>query len=130
MVPLVDTNVLSELARVRPNAGVVEWASRVERIALSVVTVEEIECGLAWRPNERLEAWFATFLEACAVLDVTAPVARLAGRLRGDLRRRGLVRTQADLLIAATALIHGLPLVTRNERDFAGLGVAVLNPFR
>lgn len=66
----------------------------------------------------------------CEVVPVDAAVSRHAGLLRGQLRGQGQVRTQADMLIAATAVVHGLVLVTRNEKDFSGCGVAVLNPFR
>ena len=60
---------------------------------------------------------------------MTTPVAILAGTLRGQLAARGHVRTQADILIAATAAHHGLTVVTRNVRDFDDCGVAVGNPF-
>jgi predicted nucleic acid-binding protein len=127
---LCDTNVLSELVRREPDAGVLAWAAGRSGIAISVITVEEIACGLAARPNPRVEAALgALLLEQCTVLDVTEAVAARAGRLRGELRRRGVARTQADMLIAATALEHRMPLVTRNVRDFEGLGVALLNPF-
>ncbi|MEW6219369.1 MAG: type II toxin-antitoxin system VapC family toxin [Thermodesulfobacteriota bacterium] len=127
---LVDTNILSELARAAPDAGVLAWAQGVTAISLSVITVDEVCFGLAWRPNARIEAWLAGFLHRqCHVLPVTERIARQAGGLRGSLRRQGTVRTQADMLIAATAQVHGLTLVTRNERDFAGCGIPVLNPF-
>lgn len=127
---LVDTNIISELARPRPNPGVLQWAESVSLVALSVVTVEEVIFGLAWRPNPRVRDWFARFLEVnCEVLPVTAVIADRAGELRGRLMSRGAARTQADMLIAATAHVHQLTLVTRNVRDFADTSVAVLNPF-
>ena len=128
---LVDTNVLSELMRPRPNPRVVDWAGGLDAIALSVVTVEEVCFGLRARPSARLEKWFDSFArEHCEVLAVTEPIARRSAWLRGQLRRRGAVRTQADMLIAATAYEHGLAVATRNERDFEGCGVPVVNPFR
>lgn len=90
---LVDTNILSELMRAQPDAGVLAWLQRQE------------------------------------VLAVTTDVARCAGALRGQLQLRGQTRSQADMLIAATAQIHALTIVTSNVRDFDGCGVAVLNPF-
>jgi predicted nucleic acid-binding protein len=127
---LVDTNVLAEMARRRPNRGVLAWAAATTRIALSAITVEEIVYGLAWRPHPRIQAWFDGFVERhCEVLPITEAVARRSGWLRGELRGRGRNRSQADMLIAATAQVHGLTLVTRNARDFDGCGVPVLDPF-
>jgi predicted nucleic acid-binding protein len=85
--------------------------------------------GLSWHPTARLLAWFDAFVQRHEVLPVTTDVARCAGALRGQLQLRGQTRTQADMLIAATAQIHALTIVTRNVRDFDGCGVAVLNPF-
>jgi toxin FitB len=130
MEPLVDTNVLSELARPSPNQGVLDWASAVTVVRASVITLEEIRYGLSWRPNARVEDWFERFFKtSCVVLPVTREIATLAGGLRGELRADGRTRTQADMLIAATARAHDLVLVTRNERDFEGCGARVLNPF-
>ncbi len=127
---LADTNVIGELARPRPNAGVVTWAGQVTSVHLSVVSVEEIRFGLTWRPNAKIAAWFERFLgEQCQVIPVTDEIARRSGELRGRLRARGATRTQADMLIAATAITHRLTLVTRNEADFHDCGVTVLNPF-
>lgn len=127
--PLVDTNVLGELARKAPDPGVVRWAGRVGRVALSAITVEEIRFGLAWKPNARINEWFEGYLaEACEVLAVTREIAARSGELRGRLRAEGRQRTQADMLIAATAQVHQRVLVTRNVRDFEGCGLALLDP--
>jgi predicted nucleic acid-binding protein len=62
-------------------------------------------------------------------LPITSDIARRAGELRGQLQANGQTRTQADMLIAATAQIHALTIITRNVRDFDGCGIGVLNPF-
>jgi predicted nucleic acid-binding protein len=62
-------------------------------------------------------------------LPVDANIAKAAGRLRGQLGARGRSRTQADMLIAATAAHHGLSLVTRNRRDFRDCGIALIDPW-
>jgi toxin FitB len=112
---LVDTNVLSELTGPRPDVRVLAWARTVPTTSLSVITLEEIEFGLAWKPNARAKAWFDTFVrDYCVIHPVTARIAGVAGRLRGALAVRHVSRTQADMLIAATAQVDGLTLVTRN----------------
>jgi predicted nucleic acid-binding protein len=127
---LCDTNVISELARPRPNPGVTAWATTVTEISLSVVTLEEIVYGLAWKPNARVRAWLEAFIDQyCQVLPVTVEIATRCGELRGELMARGIVRSQADMLIAATAQVHALTIVTRNVRDFQDCLVPILNPF-
>jgi toxin FitB len=128
---LVDTNVLSELARPSPDQNVVHWARTVPLpLSISVVTLEEIHYGLSWRPQVAIQAWFETFLaESCVVLPITSAIAARAGQLRGGFRRAGRPRTQADMMIAATAQAHQLALATRNTRDFEGCGIPMINPF-
>lgn len=127
---LVDTNVISELVRPEPDAGVLAWARRVHRIAVSAITVEEIGYGLARRPHPKLRRWFDDFFsDRCDVLAITAAIAHGAGRLHGRLAAGGYTRTQADMLIAATAQVHQLVLVTRNVKDFVGCGIGLLDPF-
>ena len=128
---LVDTNILSELVRPRPDPGVLAWASGVQRVSVSVVTVHELAFGLALKSRPRAEAWLEDFLaRSCDVLEVTEGIARAAAALRAGLAAGGEVRSLADMLIAATSLGHGLTLVTRNERDFSGCGIQLLNPFQ
>ena len=130
---LADTNVISELMRRQPNPGALAWRDRADAmhgsVTISVVTVDEIFYGLQRKPNAALLAWFDGFMAHNQVLDISETIARRAGEMRGLLAARGQVRSQADMLIAATAQVHALTLVTRNVRDFDGCGIAVLNPF-
>ena len=128
---LIDTNVLSELFRPRPNHGVLSWAEEVEEVALSAISVEEIFYGLTWRPKPRLEARITEVIDDfCEVLAVTEMIALVGARLRGEHQRQGRTLEAADMLIAATAQTHNLTLVTRNVKDFEGCGIPMLNPFR
>jgi predicted nucleic acid-binding protein len=130
MSTLLDTNVIGELARPRPAPRVIAWAGQLDTVTISAVTLDEVFFGLTTKPNVRVLRWFEAFLDAdCRVLDVTAPIARHAGILRGQLAKRGQIRSQADMLIAATAALHGLSLATRNTRDFEACGISVIDPF-
>ena len=127
---LVDTNVVSELMRPRSSPSVIDWAEQQETMSLSVVTLEEILVGLSYKPSVRMTRWFEEFIGArCEIFPVTASIARRSALLRGGLRRGGKQRTQADMLIAATALEHNLALATRNTKDFEGCGIPLVNPF-
>lgn len=133
MTILVDTNVLSELPRPRPNAGVLKWFERQGGMLLSVVSLEELAFGVArTRPvmRRRLDKWLEELVAAAdRTFDVTPAIARVSGELRAAREAAGRRVAQADMLIAATALVHGVPLATRNTRDFEGCGVALVNPF-
>ena len=135
---LLDTNVVSELRKVRAgraDRGVAAWAEGVEAadLFLSVVTVHEIELGvqMAERRDPRqggvLRGWLEQGLLPAfsgRVLPVDTAVARRSAALHVPDRR-----PLADSFIAATALVHGLVVVSRNMADFAPMGVACLNPW-
>jgi len=130
---LVDTNALSELARPRPDAAVLAWFDREDRIAVSVISIEELSFGVARAPASRrnkLASWLEQVIDRAAyVYDVSPAIARVSGDLRGARTSAGRPVAQADMLIAATAAVHGLSLATRNVADFVGCGVTVVNPF-
>ena len=133
---LIDTNVLSELRRKVPNAGVVEWFSRrpTSTLYLSVLTLGELRKGVegvadANRRRALLD-WLETELPnffAGRVLSVDAQVADRWGRM---VAAAGRPLPAIDSLLGATAAHHDLSLVTRNVRDFADLGLDVINPWR
>ena len=131
---LLDTDVISELRRRRRNRNIVAWISNVSAadLFLSVVTIGEIELGIA-RQRVRnpsfakdLADWLEVTLRAYEerILPLTVGIARRWGRLAAQLGNK-----QLDLAIAATALEHGLTVVTRNISDFEPTGVTVLDPF-
>jgi predicted nucleic acid-binding protein len=131
---LLDTVAFSELFRRRPDPAFVRWLNdkSEDLLFLSTVTIGEVEKGIERQRGhepafaEALLAWLERSLEAYAdrLLPVTTSVARRWGRLSGRLGR-----DDVDLLIAATALEHGLTVATRNIRHFLPTGVAVENPF-
>jgi toxin FitB len=132
---LLDTVIISELRKRKPDAGVLEWVAgqQEDQLFLSVVTLGEIERGIEKQRRaapefaDELMVWTEglTGLYADRILPVTPAIARCWGRLSA---RAG--NTGADLLIAATAITHGLTVVTRNTSDFEPAGVGVLDPFR
>ena len=130
---LIDTNVLGELMRPAPNVGVRRWldasAAAGASLAVSVVTIDEVVYGLTRRPRGPSFALFDKLVAGSTVLVVSEAIARRGGELRALQSLRGQLRSQPDMLIAATAQVHALTLVTRNMRDFEGCGIAVLDPF-
>jgi len=134
MTYLVDANVLSEATRSDPDPRVLQWLARHEReIAVDPVILGEILFGILQLPlgkrRSRLEQWFEAGVGAIQCLPWDAATGLRWARLLADLRARGRSMPIKDSLIAATALTHGLAVVTRNRRDFVNAGVEVVNPF-
>lgn len=132
---LVDTNVLSELRRPRPERKVVDWfQTQAQRaLYLSVLTLGEIRKGIDKLPagprREALDHWLTRDLPLYftgRLLPLDAAVADEWGRLSARVSRP---LPAIDGLLAATALRHGLGLVTRNTPDFEDLGLEVINPW-
>lgn len=135
MTYLLDTNVLSETRKRQPAAGVTDWiaATPPEGLHVSVLTLGEIQQGIT-RIRERgddeqadvLERWLRDVERGFAdrILPVTLPVASAWGR-----QQHTQPLPVIDGLIAATAKVNGLTVVTRNAKDFERSGVQVLNPF-
>ena len=132
---LLDTNVLSELVRERPEPCVVDFVRSQPSALLSVLTLHELAYGAARveQPARRtaLEGWVAGIRRefASSVVDVDAAIAERAGRVRAEADRRGRRADVLDVLIAATALERGALVATRNVRDFEPLGVEVVDPW-
>ena len=132
---LLDTHVLSELRRKTPHPGVVDWFSHrpATTLYLSVLTLGELRKGIETLADASRRLALLDWLESDIpsfftgrILPVDLPVADRWGRL---VAQAGRSLPAIDSLLAATALHHGLRLVTRNERDFDVPGLEVINPW-
>ncbi len=135
---LLDTHVVSELRKTRPDGRVKAWsdAQPSDGFFLSSVTLAEIRFGIERQtdliPHQELETWLAQRLRpwfAGRILPVDEEVILEWRRMVAWGRDRRITFGQPDLFIAATARVHSLTLCTRNEKDFQGTGVPILNPW-
>lgn len=134
---LLDTCTISEFVVKQPDPKVLDWFTNQppETVYLSVITIGEITKGIQKLPGSRrrieLEAWLAEvlveFQQRIVGIDLATMI--LWGELTGRLEPQGRMLPTLDSLIAAIALQHSLAVVTRNEKDFAGTGVTIFNPW-
>ena len=130
---LLDTNVVSELRRQRPHGAVVAWLRSLDQrdLFISAVTLGELQAGIevtrerdATKATE-IEAWVDRVSETWNILPMDTATFRMWARLM-HRRSDDLIE---DAMIAATARVHGLQVVTRNVRDFKNFGIPVFNPY-
>jgi hypothetical protein len=135
---LLDTNVISEPTKPRPNKGVVAWLEGVneDNVFLSVVTLTELRYGIerlaSGKRRHRLDEWLRIELTARfqrRILPIDVEVADACGRLVARSESLGRPMEPRDAFIAATAEVHGLTLVTRNASDFKATVKDILNPW-
>jgi predicted nucleic acid-binding protein len=136
---LIDTNVLSEARRPEPNQAVIEWLHEVDedRAFISVISLAEIRRGVALmdkgRRRDALIKWLTHDLAerfAGRILAVDERVAFAWGDPLAEAKRRGAGFASMDGLLAATALVYDLTLVTRNLRDFQAFDVKLFDPWK
>jgi predicted nucleic acid-binding protein len=132
---LLDTNVVSELIKPKPDARVVTFIEAQLDPYLSVITLHELTWGAervsAPARRARLIAWISAMKSRFGgrLIEVDAEIAEHSGRLRAAAAGTGRVVDAVDTIIAASALARGARVATRNVRDFAPLGVEVVDPW-
>ena len=135
---LLDTNVVSEWVKPRPDPSVVAWLAEVDKdnVFLSVATFAEVRRGIERLPQgarrARLAAWLADELPARfenRALAIDRAVAEAWGVVAARSQAAGATMATMDAFFAATAAAHGLTLVTRNTRDFQAAGVRLFDPW-
>ena len=134
MTYLVDANVLSEATKNSPELKVLEWLRAYEaELAVDPIILGEIRFGIDRMPRgqrrKRFEHWFAEGVVNLVCLPIDAATGIRWAQLLAKLRASGRAMPFKDSLIAATALVHGLTVATRNSRDFRQAGVKVFDPF-
>ena len=130
---LLDTNVVSELRRPRPHGAVSAWIRDTPRdqIHVSAVTFAELQAGIEITRDQdvakadEIEAWLENILHSFIVIPMNAHIFREWARLMHKKSDDLII----DTMIAATAIVNGLTVVTRNVRDFEQFSVTILNPF-
>ena len=134
---LVDTNVFSEQLKPRPESRVVDWLQNNEsEIFVSVVTIAEIRRGIERLPDGTRRSDFSSWLSNLSktmrgsILSDNRSVAHAWGQMQGNLDKQGVRLSAMDSIIAATAIRHGLAVVTRNPKDFSDAPVRVGDPFQ
>jgi predicted nucleic acid-binding protein len=132
---LLDTNVVSQTSKLRPNAAVMQWWWGQDELSLmlSAILFQEVRFGMEMLPagkkRNSIEEWLEIRLRrefVGRILPVTAEIAELSGKLLADTKQEGHMAEAGDTLIAATAKIHGLRVATLNRKHFDRLGVELV----
>lgn len=135
---MLDTCLVSDMVKPVPNHGVVEWLSHQQEstLFLSVVTVGEIQAGISKLPDSPRKAMLASWVSndllqrfQSRILPIDTDVALVWGIKRGESAAEGRVLPLADSQIAATAIVSGMTVVTRNTGDMQRCGAMTLNPW-
>lgn len=131
---LVDANVLSEPTKPAPQLNVLRWLTLHEReMLIDAVILGELRFGILLLPKgrrrQRLEQWFAAGIQRLQCVPWDAETGLRWAELLASLRASGKSMPIKDSLVAATALVHGLTVATRNRSDFEKAGVKIVDPF-
>jgi toxin FitB len=133
LIFLLDTNVASELRKIKPHGALLNWYSNYpsDVFALPSITLYELQAGAEVTRRQdigkaaEIERWIDALINETVILELDANAARQAARMM-DRQSKALIE---DALIAAIAKVHGLTIATRNTRDFERFGVPLVNPF-
>ena len=138
MTYLLDTNVVSEWVKPRPNGNVIAWLAEAseDEIFISVCTFAELHFGVAsmarGKRRDHLDAWLRSDLPARfdrRIVGIDVSIAVAWGDIQARARQKGRPVGPMDGLIAATAEVHDMTIVTRNTKHFEAVGVPLLNPW-
>ncbi|HWV24117.1 MAG TPA: type II toxin-antitoxin system VapC family toxin [Thermomicrobiales bacterium] len=134
---LLDTVAVSELEKENPNERVIRYLLTLpnSRTFISAITIGEIQRGITRLPSSKRRLKLESFLErviedfSASILPIDTEVGLRWGQLYARCQARGVNLASSDSLIAATALHHGMHIVTRNAKDFEPTGVLIINPW-
>lgn len=135
---LLDTCVISEVTKPKPSPEVVTWLDRQMELSLflSVITIGELQKGISKLPDSRkrqqLQEWVDQDLTrrfTGRVLEIDRDIATRWGTIAGESEQQGVKIPVLDGLLAATAIVHGLTMATRNTSDMMSTGVTLFNPW-
>ena len=135
---ILDTNVISELMKERPDQNVVEWINKQKQtiLAITAITVAEIQRGISRLPEgkrrDRLDNNFIDFVENAfngKILAFDEYAAYIYGKISSEREKAGFNTDAVDLMIAAIVKNHNGSIATRNTKDFQGCGIKIINPW-